>query len=228
MAQKEKQAFLFHFKWFKRMEKLSASQKALLLDTMNLYSQNLDIKNNINKMPEKVSMIWDIIQEDMQDDIDLYNKKCLKNRQNASLGGLAKAHNRVANASECYQTLPNATVRCRSLPDIDIDTDSKEKIYKKESSECYNIDELIQSKFADADVANKFAEFLAMRAGLGKNKEVTTIETFNALIDKLRTIATNKTEALQVLNNSIINNLTDLYPPHKNNKTAEGGVEYAN
>ena len=227
MKQKEKQAFLFRYKWLNRMSRLTPTQIVLLLKTMNEYSQDLDIKEYTKKMNEKTLIVWELIQEDMQEDIQAYEDKCNRLRQNARLGGLAKSRNILANASKCYQMEANDTKSTQIVPDSDSDSDIKEKIYKKENSNCYNLDELLQSSFADTEVANKFNDFLNMRAKLPNNKGVSTVATFNALVEKLRTLAKNKQEALKVLENSIINNLTDLYPL-KNKSSDEGGIKYAN
>ena len=231
MKQKEKQAFLFRYKWFNRMSRLTPTQIVLLLKTMNEYSQDIDIKEYTKKMNEKTLIVWELIQEDMQEDMQAYEDKCNRLRQNARLGGLAKSRNNLANASNCYQMEANGAKCTQIVPDSD--SDIKEKsIYKniytqKENSNCYNLDELLQSCFTDAEVANKFNDFLKMRANLPNNKGVSTVETFNALVEKLRTLAKNKKEAIKILENSIINNLTDLYPL-KNKSSDEGGIKYAN
>ena len=227
MNQKEKQAFLFRYKWLNRMNRLSPTQIALLVKTMGAYSQRQDIRELTKKMNEKTLIVWELIQEDMQDDIQAYEEKCIRLRQNARLGGLSKSRNSLANASKSNQMLANGSKCTQIERDNDSDSDIKEKIYKKENSNCLPLDELLQSSFSDTEVASKFNDFLNMRANLPNNKGVCTVETFDALVTKLRSLAKDKTEALQVLNNSIINNLTDLYPPKKS-KAEEGGVKYAN
>lgn len=227
MNQKEKQAFLFRYKWLNRMNRLSPTQIALLIKTMGAYSQKQDFKELVKKMNEKTLIVWELIQEDMQDDIQAYEDKCNKLRQNARLGGLSKSRNILANATKSNQMLANGANCTQIERDNDSDSNIKEKIYKKENSNCFHLAELLQSNFSDIEIANKFNDFLNMRANLPNNKGVCTVETFEALVSKLRILAKDKTEALQILNNSIINNLTDLYPPKKT-KTEEGGVRYAN
>ena len=227
MKQKEKQAFLFRYKWLNRMSRLTPTQIVLLLKTMNEYSQDLDIKEHTKKMNEKTLIVWELIQEDMLEDMQAYADKCNRLRQNARLGGLAKSRNILANASNCYQMEANGAKCTQIVPDSDSDSDIKERIYKKENSNCYDLDELLHSSFADVEVAKKFNDFLNMRAGLGKNKEVATLETFNSLVTKLRELAKSKQDALQIIDYSIRNNLTDLYPL-KNKSSDEGGIKYAN
>ena len=227
MNQKEKQAFLFRYKWLNRMNRLSPTQNVVLVKTMGAYSQRQDIRELTKKMNEKTLIVWELIQEDMQDDIQAYEEKCIRLRQNARLGGLSKSRNSLANASKSNQMLANGSKCTQIERDNDSDSDIKEKIYKKENSNCLPLDELLQSSFSDMEVASKFNDFLNMRANLPNNKGVCTVETFEALVTKLRLLAKDKAEALQVLNNSIINNLTDLYPP-KSKKSEEGGVKYAN
>ncbi len=239
-----KQGFLFKFKWLNRMSRLTATQKILLLETMNAYAQNQDISLFLKKMQEKTMIVWEMIQEELLEDMLAYDTKVTILRENARKGGKASAAKReaskskqmvpngsnfnqmVPNGSNFNQKQPKATKSNQIEPDnnnININTklNNKEKIYKKE------IMDLLSEKFVDEEVVGKFVDFLNMRAGLGNNKEVTTIETFEALVEKLKKLASNKEEALQVLNNSIINNLTDLYPI-KNKKKESGGVQYAN
>ena len=126
MKQKEKQAFLFRYKWLNRMSRLTPTQIVLLLKTMNEYSQDLDIKEYTKKMNEKTLIVWELIQEDMQEDIQAYEDKCNRLRQNARLGGLAKSRNILANASKCYQMEANDTKSTQIVPDSDSDSDIKE------------------------------------------------------------------------------------------------------
>lgn len=229
MQKKEKQAFLFRYKWFNRLNRLSPSQIVTLLQAMNEFAQGNDVQDKIKKMNEKTLIVWELIQEEMQEDKQAYEAKCQKLRENASLGGLARNRNNIANATKCYQMQANDSI-CTQI-ERDSDSDIKEKIYKKENSKCYNFEEIcsmVQDSIKDCDVSGKFIDFLRMRASLGKNKEVTTQVTLDALIAKLRNLAKSKQEALNVLNNSIINNLTDFYPPNKEAKGRTGGLKYAN
>lgn len=230
MKNKGKRTFVVSFEWQDFFDNLKkTTEKVKLLNAMFAHAQKQERLSAIeHAMDKDTAMAWVAIKRAMTDFEDNYEEKCARNRANASLGGLAKAYNILANASERYQTLPNASERCPN----DYDYDSKEKsIYKiytqKESSERYNLDELLQANFTDSDVASKFSDFLSMRAGLGKNKEVTTIETFSALVAKLRELAKSKDEALRILDNSIINNMTDLYPVKKA-KSEASEVKYAN
>ena len=227
MKNKGKRTFVVSFDWQDFFDNLKKpNEKIKLLNAMFAYAQKQERLPTIEKSMDKdTAMAWVAIKRAMSYFEEDYEEKCAKNRANASLGGQAKARNRVANASERYQTLATVSDRCPN--DNDYDYDTKEKYIQKKSSERYSLDELLQSSFSDTEVASKFKDFLNMRANLPNNKEVSTVETFDALVTKLRSLAKDKAEALQVLNNSIINNLTDLYPPKKQ-KGDEGGVKYAN
>ena len=227
MKNKGKRTFVVSFDWQDFFDNLKKpTEKIKLLNAMFAYAQKQERLLTIEKSMDKdTAMAWVAIKRAMSYFEEDYEEKCAKNRANASLGGQAKARNRVANASERYRT--EATVSDRCPNDNDYDYNKEENIYTKEESERYNLDELLQSSFADTEVANKFNDFLNMRAKLPNNKGVSTVATFNALVEKLRTLAKNKQEALKVLENSIINNLTDLYPL-KNKSSDEGGIKYAN
>lgn len=106
MKDKEKQGFLFRYRWASLLEHLSAGQVALVIKAMTAFSKGQNIKKIQDKMVEKTVMAWEWILDDMQQDIRSYEAKCAKNRENAKLGGQAKARN-----SERYISLPNAPER---------------------------------------------------------------------------------------------------------------------
>ncbi len=106
MKDKEKQGFLFRYRWASLLDHLSAGQVALVIKAMTAFSKGQNIKKIQDKMVEKTIMAWEWILDDLQQDIKSYEDKCAKNRENAKLGGQAKARN-----SERYISLPNAPER---------------------------------------------------------------------------------------------------------------------
>ena len=236
MKNKGRNTFIVSYDWQDFFDTLTKpTEKVKLINAMFAFAKKDTEKltHTEKAMDKDTAMAWIAIKRSMSYHEEDYNEKCARNRENARLGGQAKARNSVANATERYQTLPNASERCRTvanaaLYDNDTDNDKKENIYTKEKSERYNQEQLLSENFADREVASKFADFLAMRANLRNNKEVTTVETFEALVAQLRELATNKEEAIKVLNNSIRNNLTDLYPLKKENTSKTDEVKYAN
>lgn len=111
MQDTEKRGFLFRYRWSSLFEHLSAGQVALVIKAMTAFSKGQNVKKIVDKMAEKTQMAWEWIADDMLQDIKSYEARCAKNRENAKLGGQAKAKN-----SERYQSLPNATERNQSLP----------------------------------------------------------------------------------------------------------------
>lgn len=227
MKQKEKQSFIFRYKWFNRFERLSATQIVLLLKAMNAYSKQQDISIYTKKMQEKTIIVWELIAEDLLEDMQAYESKCEKLRENASRGGLA----RVANASKCTQMTTFASKCTQIEPYSDSDKDKKEKIYKKEKSKCLTFEqicELARTKINNNIVADCFISFLTMRDSLPNNKSVSNEVTLDTLIRRLHELAHNEDEAINILNNSIRNNLTDLYPLKKDTIKESVDIKYAN
>ena len=106
MQDTEKRGFLFRYRWSSLLEHLSASQVTLVVRAMTAFSKGQNVKKIVDKMAEKTQMAWEWIMDDMTQDIKSYEARCAKNRENAKLGGQAKAKN-----SERYQSLPIATER---------------------------------------------------------------------------------------------------------------------
>lgn len=111
MQDTEKRGFLFRYRWSSLFEHLSAGQVALVIKAMTAFSKGQNVKKIVDKMAEKTQMAWEWIADDMLQDIKSYEARCAQNRENAKLGGQAKAKN-----SERNQSLPNATERNRTQP----------------------------------------------------------------------------------------------------------------
>lgn len=231
MKQRERQAFLFRIKWLNRFERLTPAQVMLIIKAINAQVQQQDISMHTKKMQEKTLIVWELILEELQEDMQAYEIKCEKLRENASRGGLA----RIANASKCNQMLANGSKSKQIERDSDSDIEEK-SIYKniytqKEDSNCLNfaqICELTREKITSSVVADCFVAYLTMRDSLPNNKSVSNEITLDTLIARLRDLAHTEEEAIKVLNNSIRNNLTDLYPLKKESTSKTDEVRYAN
>lgn len=92
--------------------------------------------------------------------------------------------------------------------DIDIDIDI-EKDKKKESKKDSNYDSIINELVSDEDIKEALYEFIKMRKLI---KKPMTDRALTQLINKLFTLSTKKEEQLQILDNSIINNWSSIYP----------------
>ena len=93
--------------------------------------------------------------------------------------------------------------------EIDIDLEKDKKKEKKESKKDNNYDSIINELVSDEDIKEALYEFLKMRKLI---KAPMTDRALRQLINKLYTLSTNKEEQLQILDNSIINNWSSLYP----------------
>lgn len=97
------------------------------------------------------------------------------------------------------------------LGKVSIEKDKKEK---KESKKDSNYDSIINELVTDEDIKEALYEFIKMRKLI---KKPMTDRALRQLINKLFTLSTNKEEQLQILDNSIINNWSSLYPLKKEN-----------
>lgn len=88
-----KQGFLFRFRWAKLFARLDEKQRSILLDTIFAYATNEPVKRYIKLMKQNTQICWEIIADEMQEDVESYNARCAKNRQNGSLGGRPKSEN---------------------------------------------------------------------------------------------------------------------------------------
>ena len=93
--------------------------------------------------------------------------------------------------------------------DIDIDIEKDKKKEKKESKKDSNYDSIINELVSDEDIKEALYEFIKMRKLI---KKPMTDRALTQLINKLYTLSTNKEEQLQILDNSIINNWSSIYP----------------
>ena len=92
------------------------------------------------------------------------------------------------------------------LGKVSIEKDKKEK---KESKKDSNYVTIINELVTDEDIKEALYEFIKMRKLI---KKPMTDRALRQLINKLYTLSTNKEEQLQILDNSIINNWSSLYP----------------
>lgn len=97
------------------------------------------------------------------------------------------------------------------LNNIENNIDNK-KESKKESKSTY--DDIINELVKDDDIKDGINEFIKMRKLI---KKPLTDRALKQLINKLFTLSTNKQEQLQILDNSIINNWSNIYPLKKEN-----------
>ena len=100
-----RQGFLFRFRWQKLFARLESKskQQAVLLEAIMLYATNAPTKKAEKLMDEKTQICWDIIKDDLQQDMDAYQKKCEQNRANAS------KKQTVAVATERKRSQPNGS-----------------------------------------------------------------------------------------------------------------------
>ncbi len=87
--------------------------------------------------------------------------------------------------------------------------------------------DLIEKEFCNAQVTQKFFEYVEMRKGQGKNKAIRTTATLTSCINKLRKYAKSPKQAIQILSNSIENCWTGIFPLKEEIKE-EVEIPYAN
>lgn len=144
---KEKKTFLMSFDWQDFFDNLKKpTEKVKLINAIFAHAQNQNRLSSIeNSMANDTKMAWIAIKKTMTQFANDYKEKCAKNRQNASLGGQAKARNFVANASERHRTLANGSETCPNDNDYDNDYEylkEREKERKEKIS-------LSQKKFSE-------------------------------------------------------------------------------
>lgn len=107
--------------------------------------------------------------------------------------------------------LPNTSNNVTEEKEIDIEKDidiNKKKERKKETE----YDSIINASVNDEDVKEALYEFLKMRKLI---KKPMTDRALRQLISKLYTLSSSKEDQLQILDNSIINNWSSIYPLKK-------------
>ena len=80
---------------------------------------------------------------------------------------------------------------------------------RKKESKKTPYDEIINELIKDPDIKEGLYEFIKMRKLM---KKPLTDRALKQLIHKLFTLSTNKQEQIQILDNSIINNWSSIYP----------------
>lgn len=126
---------------------------------------------------------------------------------------------------KCHSNVEQKNVTCNALvttgnteiekeKEIDIDLEKDKKKEKKESKKDSNYDSIINELVIDEDIKEALYEFIKMRKLI---KKPMTDRALRQLINKLYTLSANKEEQLQILDNSIINNWSSLYPLKKEN-----------
>ena len=110
----------------------------------------------------------------------------------------------------------NAPVtKCNTEIEKEIDKDlDKKKERKKASKKTNDYDSIIDDMVKDEDIKEGLQEFLKMRKLI---KKPMTDRALKQLINKLFSLSSNKEEQLQILDNSIINNWSSIYPLKKEN-----------
>ena len=117
-----KDSFVLYTKYGKQMKALTMEQRGILFTAIFAYESGEDMP----EMDASVSMAFDFIRTDLDENREKYEETCRKNAESGRKGGLAKQ----ANASERKQALANASERERgvaNLADNDNDNDLKEK-----------------------------------------------------------------------------------------------------
>lgn len=117
--------------------------------------------------------------------------------------------NASSNASNVIENNEEIEIDKEIEKDIEIDID-KEK--KKERKKENNYDSIIDEMVSDENIKEALYEFLKMRKLI---KKPMTDRALKQLINKLFSLATNKQEQLEILDNSIINNWSSIYPLKK-------------
>lgn len=102
-----KQGFLFRFRWAKLFARLDEKQRSILLDAIFAYATGESVKRFMKSMKSNTQLCWEIICDEMQDDIVSYNARCEINRQNGCLGGRPKSENKKPNGFEENPKKPN-------------------------------------------------------------------------------------------------------------------------
>lgn len=167
--------------------------------------------------------------------------------ENGKLGGrpsksITKTCDKIEEKSKITQenlTEPNQTYNNQTEPTPNLnDNKSYNKYNIKEINKEKNtiltdseLLSLIESEFKDKDVCEKFKQYALMRKGMGKNKAIRTIGTFESCIKKLRKYANTKQEALDVLDNSISScyqGLFDIFKKCTKKTISQEAIPYAN
>jgi hypothetical protein len=132
-------------------------------------------------------------------------KKCHANVENGNI--LDLQHNRKS--VTCNTLVTNGNTEIEKEKELEIDLEKDKKKEKKESKKDSNYDSIINELVTDEDIKEALYEFIKMRKLI---KKPMTDRALRQLINKLYTLSTNKEEQLQILDNSIINNWSSLYP----------------
>lgn len=121
---------------------------------------------------------------------------------------------------QCNAPVTNGNTEIEKEKEIDIDL---EKDKKKESKKDSNYDTIINKLVNDEDIKEALYEFIKMRKLI---KKPMTDRALTQLIGKLFKLSSDKEEQLQILDNSIINNWSSLYPlKNENNNKGYKRVE---
>lgn len=118
-------------------------------------------------------------------------------------------------ALQCNAPVTICNTEIEKEKEIEIDKDlDKKKESKKVSKKTNNYDSIIDDMVKDEDIKEGLQEFLKMRKLI---KKPMTDRALKQLINKLFSLSSNKEEQLQILDNSIINNWSSIYPLKKEN-----------
>lgn len=247
-----KNSFLIYADYEQYFDMLSPIEQAKLMKALFKAFRGENTVDILNELEGMTKMAFAFMFNKMETDNKKYEQKCETNRQNGSAGGEKKRAQ--ANATERLSEEAIASDRMRTPPDKDkdkeIDKDLEKENIKEKAAEMStapdvfinkNIPpkgentvltdsellELIEQSFSDTDVKNKFRDYANMRAAQGKNKAIRTRATFQSCVSKLRKYAKSSKEAVEILDNSIINNWTGIFELKKQSEKSEE-IEYAN
>ena len=226
-----KESFIMYTEYQDYFNMLSLEEQGKLIQSLfNFASQDENQNTNKNDLSPATQMAYKFITNQINRDIEKYNEKCLKNKVNGALGGRPK-NEKQTDIIETERLSQKANGFSQNPNDNDNDNDIKKENNKKKDdtiltdSDLYT---LIDETFKDNDVSSSFKEYALMRKAKGTRYAIRTQGTFNYCVSRLRNLAKNKAEAIEILNNSIGANYQGLFPLKKSNVKELEQVPYAN
>ena len=230
-------SFIMFKNWSEAINALPEEYQLETYKAVVFYGLNGQIPENLSPVANAMLISF---SKGMENSIARYNASV----ENGKKGGRPVKNETQENLEKPSNNLEKPNITQPNLdepnPNLNVNVNVNDNdIYKKEiNKERKNtiltdseLNSLIEDNFKDEEVCQKFKSYVEMRKAMGKNKAIRTKSTFDSCISKLRKYAWNKTEAIEVLDNSIANcyqGLFDIFGHCKAQPKDREAIPYAN
>ena len=211
-----KKSFVLYADLLKSIEHLTNEEKGILFNHLLLYVND---KNPVLE-DRLILTAWKPIELQLKRDLikfeEVKEKRSNAGKRSAEIRALQSVQKNSTNPTSVKSVQQSSTNPTDNVTVNDNVTVTDNVINKEDKSKGVYFDDL------DIDVV--FLDFLEMRK---KAKKPATEKAISLLKEKLRRIAKNKKDAIEVIQNSLINNWTSFYPLKKlDNQTEPKNLNY--